>query len=160
MNQVSTEGNAKSYDVQQIDTAPGTMIQGKDGKVAKSKPRKRGWGPVQPERKSKRVPLDGVTMQEKAQALKSVLGLGTSAYSDSSSSKTREEVSSKFEQAEKLEEGQEGGIEKRYDLPGLFAERIFQAGDFRIELAQSKVVDCIRRKVKKLSQASGMETVG
>jgi len=68
MNQVSTEGNAKSYDVQQIDTTPGTVIQGKDGKVAK---RKRGWGPVQPERKSKRVPLDGVTMLEKAQALKS-----------------------------------------------------------------------------------------
>jgi len=71
MNQVSTEGNAKSYDVQQIDTTPGTVIQGKDGKVAKSKPRKRGWGPVQPERKSKRVPRDGVTMLEKAQALKS-----------------------------------------------------------------------------------------
>jgi hypothetical protein len=91
--------------------------------------------------------------------LTGVLGLGTSASSYSSSSKTRE-VSSKFEQAEKLEEGQEGGIEKRYDLPGLFAERIFQAGDFRIELAQSKVVDCIRRKVKKLIQASGMETIG
>jgi hypothetical protein len=68
MNQVSTEGNAKSYDVQQIDTTPGTVIQGKDGKVAK---RKRGWGPVQLERKSKRVPRDGVTMLEKAQALKS-----------------------------------------------------------------------------------------
>jgi len=37
MNQVSTEGNAKSSDVQQIDNAPRTMIQGKDGKVAKSK---------------------------------------------------------------------------------------------------------------------------
>jgi hypothetical protein len=93
--------------------------------------------------------------------LTGVLGLGTSASSDFSSYKTREEeVSSKSEQAEKLEEGQEGGIEKRYDLPGLFAERIFRAGDFRIELAQSKVVDCIRRKVKKLSQASRMETVG
>jgi len=70
MNQMSTEGNADSSDIPQIDTALGAMNQGKDGRVAKSKPRKRGWGPVQPERKSKRVPLDGMTMLEKAQALK------------------------------------------------------------------------------------------
>jgi hypothetical protein len=44
MYQMSTEGNAKSSDVQQIDTAPGTMIQGKDGKVAKSKTKEEGMG--------------------------------------------------------------------------------------------------------------------
>jgi len=43
---------------------------GKNDGVAKSKPRKRGWGPVQLERKSKRVPLNGMNMLEKAQALK------------------------------------------------------------------------------------------
>jgi len=53
MNQMSTEGNADSSDIPQIDTALGAMNQGKDGRVAKSKPRKRGWGPMQPERKSK-----------------------------------------------------------------------------------------------------------
>ena len=70
MNQMSTEGNADSSDIPHIDIALGVVNQGKDGGVAKSKPRKRGWGPVQLERKSKRVPLDGMNMVEKAQALK------------------------------------------------------------------------------------------
>ena len=69
LNQESTESNANSSDIQQIDTVPGVEVQGKVGKVASSKPRKRGWGPVLPERKSKRAPLSGVNMLEKAQVL-------------------------------------------------------------------------------------------
>ena len=71
MNQMSTEGNADSSDFQHTDiVALGAVNQGKNDGVSKSKPRKRGWGPVQLERKSKRVPLDGMNMLEKAQALK------------------------------------------------------------------------------------------
>jgi hypothetical protein len=46
------------------------MIQEKDSKMVHAKPNKRVWEPIQPERKSKRVPLDGDSMLEKAQALK------------------------------------------------------------------------------------------
>ena len=53
MNQMSTEGNADSSDIPHTDIALGAVNQGKDGGVAKSKPRKRGWGPMQLERKSK-----------------------------------------------------------------------------------------------------------
>ena len=71
MNQRSLEGNADSSVFPHTDfVALGAVKQGKNDGVAKSKPRKRGWGPVQLERKSKRVPLDGMNMLEKAQALK------------------------------------------------------------------------------------------
>jgi len=70
MNQMSTEGKADGSDIPHRDIVLGAVDQGRDGVMAKSKPRKRGWGPVQLERKSKRVPLDGMNMLEKAQALK------------------------------------------------------------------------------------------
>ena len=49
---------------------PTVVIQEKVGKMASSKPKKRGWGPLQPERRNKRVPLNGVNMLERARAVK------------------------------------------------------------------------------------------
>jgi hypothetical protein len=69
-NQVNTDGNANRSDIQLTDTNPEAVVQGKAGKVVNTKPRKRGWGPLIPERKSKRVPLDGRTVLEKAQDIK------------------------------------------------------------------------------------------
>lgn len=55
---------------QQKILVPDQVVQKKSSRLVSPKPKKGGWGPLQPERKSKRVPQEGISMLERAQAVK------------------------------------------------------------------------------------------